>query len=110
MSFVTDVGDSIGSIFSSFGNDKVGEDINNILAIAGGAGQVGIGKLASGDIIGGVKDLAKGISEVVGGIVRMNDATKEREIERLQKTNRCFRRIISDVGQCNRESVLERCV
>ncbi len=87
MSFATDVGNSVGSIFSSFGNDKVGEDINNILAIAGGAGQaaVGVGKLASGDIIGGVKDLAKGISDVVGGIVRMNDAVKEREIQKLQK-------------------------
>lgn len=87
MSFATDVGNSIGSIFSSFGNDEVGESINNILAIAEGAGQaaVGVGKLASGDIIGGIKDLAAGFAEVVGGIVRMNDAVKEREIQKLQK-------------------------
>lgn len=86
ISYLSDVGSSVGSIFSSFGNDRVGEDINNIIGIVGGVGQagVGIGKLASGDIIGGVKDLAKGISEAVGGIVRMNDAVKEREIERLQ--------------------------
>ena len=86
MSFATDIGNSIGSIFSSFGNDEAGESINNILAIAGGAGQaaVGVGKLASGDIIGGIKDLASGFAEVVGGIVRMNDAVKEREIQKLQ--------------------------
>lgn len=86
ISYLSDVGSSVGSIFSSFGNDRVGEDINNIIGIVGGVGQagVGIGKLASGDIIGGVKDLAKGISNVVGGIVRMNDAVKEREIQKLQ--------------------------
>jgi len=85
--YLNDVGDSIGSIFSSFGNDVVGESINNIIGIIGGVGQagVGIGKLASGDVIGGMKDLAKGISDVVGGIVRMNDAVKERRIQQLQK-------------------------
>lgn len=86
ISYLSDVGGSIGSMFSSFGNDSVGEKINNIIGIVGGVGQagVGIGKLASGDIIGGVKDLAKGISQVVSGIVNMNDKAKERNIEDLQ--------------------------
>lgn len=87
MSFLNDVGGAVGDIFSAFGNDKAGEDINNILGLVGGVGQagVGIGKLASGDIIGGVKDLAQGIANVVTSITKMNDAAKEREIEKLQE-------------------------
>lgn len=87
IAFLSDVGNSVGTVFSAFGNNRVGEDINSIIGIVGGVGEagVGIGKMASGDVIGGVKDLAKGIASVVGGIVRMNDASKERAIQKMQE-------------------------
>lgn len=87
MAYLDEVGGAVGDVFSAFGNDKVGEDINNILGLVGGVGQagVGIGKLASGDIIGGMKDLAQGVANVVTSITKMNDAAKEREIEKLQE-------------------------
>jgi len=95
-SVASEIQNTIGQ-FNDFGNiavdlignlagDEAGDIANDILGIAVGAGQAGVGvaKLFSGDIIGGAKDLAKGISEVVSGIVNMNDKAKERNIEDLQ--------------------------
>lgn len=81
------VGSAVGDIFSSFGNDEVGETVDSILGIASGAGQaaIGVGKIASGDIIGGMKDLAKGVANVVTNIAKMHDAEKERKIQEAQR-------------------------
>lgn len=73
-------------LIGSLAGDEAGDIANDILGIAAAAGQAGVGvaKLFSGDIIGGAKDLAKGIGEVVKGIVNMNDKAKERNIQELQ--------------------------
>ena len=74
--------DSI-SIFS----DSAGEMAGDLLDIASGAGEAGMGvaQLMSGDIINGAKNLAKGIVSVVGGIAKMQDKSKERHIAKLQE-------------------------
>lgn len=81
------VGSAVGDIFSSFGNDAVGETVDSVLGIASGAGQaaIGVGKIASGDIIGGMKDLAQGVANVVTNITKMHDAEKERKIQEAQR-------------------------
>lgn len=86
MGHFADFGNIAVDLISSFGGDEAGDIANDVLGIAMGAGQAGVGvaKLFSGDIIGGAKDLAKGISEVVSGIINMNDKAKERNIEEIQ--------------------------
>lgn len=81
-----DFGNIAVDLIGNLAGDEAGDIANDILGIAVGAGQAGVGvaKLFSGDIIGGAKDLAKGISQVVSGIVNMNDKAKERNIEDLQ--------------------------
>lgn len=81
-----DVGGNISTLFSAFGNDQAAEMASNIMDLVGGTAQAGVGvaKLASGDIIGGIKDLASGITNVVTSIIRMGDAKREKEIQRLQ--------------------------
>lgn len=81
-----DFGNIAVDLIGNLAGDEAGDIANDILGIAVGAGQAGVGvaKLFSGDIIGGAKDLAKGISEVVSGIVNMNDKAKERNIEQIQ--------------------------
>ena len=82
------VGDSLSSIFSAFGNDAAAQTTQHITNIATGAlsaGQ-GVAKLASGDIVGGVVDLAKGIGSVVSGIIGLGDSKHQKRIEQLQKT------------------------
>ena len=79
-------GDIAVDLISNTFGDKASDIANDILGIAVGAGQAGVGvaKLMGGDIIGGAKDLAKGIGEVVKGIVNMNDKAKEKNIQEIQ--------------------------
>lgn len=82
------VGDSLSSVFASFGNDAAADAVNSITQIGGGAltaGQ-GVAKLASGDIVGGISDLAKGLADVITGIVGVSDAEKQKKIDELQKS------------------------
>lgn len=81
-----DLGNNVATLFSAFGNDETADMVSNITDLVGGVGQAGVGvaKLASGDIIGGIKDLAAGITNVVTSLVRIGDAKREKEIQRLQ--------------------------
>ena len=80
------VGNNISSIFSAFGKDDGSDLAGNITQLVGGVGEAGMGiaQLYSGDIIGGIKSLASGITNVVTSITRMNDAVKEKKIQQLQ--------------------------
>lgn len=80
------VGNNISSIFSAFGKDDGADLAGNITQLVGGVGEAGMGiaQLYSGDIIGGIKSLASGITNVVTSITRMNDAVKEKKIQQLQ--------------------------
>lgn len=91
---------NIGVDLISVFDDETADVANDLLSIAGGAVDAGVGiaQLASGDIIGGIKSLAKGIGEVVSGIVRMNDKAKERQIEKLQKQVEALDRAYSALG------------
>jgi tape measure domain-containing protein len=84
---VQSVGSSISGVADSFGEDKLSQDINNITDLMGATAQAGTGvaKIISGDIVGGVKDLATGLANAVQIFNRMHDQKKERQIQQLQK-------------------------
>jgi len=89
---ISDVANSVagdlGTVMDSFGaSSESKESLNNIMNLATGTAQAGVGvaKLASGDIVGGVKDLASGIVKVVGSLNAMHDAKYEKQIKALQK-------------------------
>ena len=82
--------EELGNIAISFigiFNDEAAEAANNILDIASGAAEAGAGvsRIFSGDIIGGTKNLARGITSVTDSIVGMFDSSKEKRIKRLQE-------------------------
>ena len=80
------VGNSLASILGDTGNDAAAQRLKAITDIATGAVSAGkgIARLASGDIVGGVTDLARGIADVVRGISGMSDARRQQAIERIQ--------------------------
>ena len=70
---VQSVGSSISGVADSFGEDQLSQDINNITDLMGATAQAGTGvaKIISGDIVGGVKDLATGLANAVQIFNRM---------------------------------------
>ncbi|HBG40090.1 MAG TPA: phage tail tape measure protein [Porphyromonadaceae bacterium] len=84
---VQSVGSSMSGIADSFGGDKLSQDINNITDLMGATAQAGTGvaKIISGDIVGGVKDLATGLANAVQIFNKMHDQKKEKQIQQLQK-------------------------
>lgn len=81
------VGDSVGQIFSAFGNDEAAGIANDIAGIVGGVGQVGqgIAKIMSGDIVGGIMDGVKGIANTITSIFSLSDRGNEKTIQALQR-------------------------
>jgi len=84
---VQSVGDGLGGVADSFGEDQLSQDITNITDLMGATAQAGTGvaKIISGDIVGGVKDLATGLANAVQIFNRMHDQKKEKQIIQLQK-------------------------
>lgn len=84
---VQGVGSAVSGVADSFGEDKLAQDITNITDLMGATAQAGTGvaKIISGDIIGGVKDLATGLANAVQIFNKMHDQKKEKQIQQLQK-------------------------
>lgn len=83
---VGSVGNSLSSIASSFGNEDLAGTIGSVTDALAGAGEtaMGVGKIMSGDILGGVTSVVSGISSVIGVFNAMHDARKEKQIKKLQ--------------------------
>ena len=82
------VAGDLGGVMDSFGaSSESKESLNNIMGLATGTAQAGVGvaKLASGDIVGGIKDLASGIAKAVISLNAMHDAKYEKQIKEYQK-------------------------
>lgn len=85
---VSDIGKSISSIFESFGADEdTTGTLDDIMGIVGGLGDAasGVGRIMSGDIIGGVAQGIKGIAGVISSITSLSDRKHEKQIRRLQE-------------------------
>lgn len=82
------VAGDLGGVMDSFGaSNESKESLNNIMNLATGAAQAGTGvaKLAAGDIVGGIKDLASGIAKTIMSLNAMHDAKYEKQIKEYQK-------------------------
>ena len=79
---------TLSGVFSSFGMQGAdAQMMDGIMSLVGGTAQAGMGvaKLASGDIVGGIKDTVAGLGQIIQGINGVNDAAHQKNIEVLQK-------------------------
>lgn len=78
-----------GDLENVFGTMSAGtkDTIDSISEIAGGLGQTasGVGRIMSGDIIGGGLQAIGGLAKTIGSIFAIGDKKKEREIQRQIK-------------------------
>jgi len=84
---VGSVGDSLSTLADSYGNEDLSNTISNVTGALAGAGQAagGVGKIMSGDVIGGLMDVTKGVTSVITSFNKMHDAKYEKQIKSLQK-------------------------
>ena len=69
------------------GDDKLAEDIGLATEAIGGIGSAaaGVGRIMSGDVVGGIQGVVSGLSSVVTVWGKIKDRRKEKEIQRLQE-------------------------
>ena len=80
-------GASIQGVFESFGMDEVAEGIGTateMLGQLGGAAE-SVGKLMSGDILGGVTGMVGAVSGIIGLFNKLHDKKYEKRIKALQE-------------------------
>lgn len=80
-------GASIQSVFESFGMDEVAEGIGTATELMGqlGGAAESVGKLMSGDILGGVTGMVSAVSSIIGIFNGLHDKKYEKRIQNLQK-------------------------
>lgn len=83
---LTSVGSSFSSLASSFGADGLADTISSVTDVLGGAGQaaMGVGKIMSGDLLGGITGVIGGITSVIGAFNKMHDKKNEKRIQAMQ--------------------------
>lgn len=83
----TECASSLQSMFDALGMDGVAEGLGTAIELMGQLGNAAasVGKIMSGDIIGGVTGIISSISSVVGIFAKLHDAKYEKKIEQLQK-------------------------
>ena len=84
---VGSVGDSLSTLADSFGNDDLSSTVSNVTGVLSGAGQTagGVAKIMSGDLVGGLMDVTKGVTSVITSFNKMHDAKYEKQIKKLQE-------------------------
>lgn len=84
---LTSVGSSFSSLASSFGNDDLAGTISGVTDVLGGAGQtaMGVGKIMSGDLLGGITSVVGGITNVIGAFRKLHDQKNEKRIQAMQE-------------------------
>lgn len=80
-------GASIQGVFESFGMDKVAEGIGTATELMGqlGGAAESVGKLMSGDILGGVTGMVGAVSGIIGLFNKLHDKKYEKRINGLQE-------------------------
>ena len=80
-------GASIQGVFESFGMDEVAEGIGTATELMGqlGGAAESVGKLMSGDILGGVTGMVSAVSSIIGIFNGLHDKKYEKRIQNLQK-------------------------
>lgn len=80
-------GASIQGVFESFGMDEVAEGIGTATELMGqlGGAAESVGKLMSGDILGGVTGMVGAVSGIIGLFNKLHDKKYEKRIKALQE-------------------------
>lgn len=83
----TECGNSLASMFDALGMGDAAEGLGTAIELMGQLGNAaqGVGKLMSGDIIGGITGIASSVSSVVGIFANLHDSKYEKKIQNLQK-------------------------
>lgn len=82
------IGSTIAGVADSFGADgKTSAIIEGVTGALSGAGKAagGVGKIMSGDLVGGITDVISGIGDFIMSLNGMSDAMHEENIKELQE-------------------------
>ena len=85
-SAATECGSSLASMFESFGEDGLAEGLGTATELLGQLGNTAasVGKLMSGDILGGITGIVSSVTSVIGIFNKLHDKKYEKRIEQLQ--------------------------
>ena len=85
-SAATECGSSLASMFESFGADGLAEGLGAATELLGQLGNTAasVGKLMSGDILGGITGIVSSVTSVIGIFNKLHDKKYEKRIEQLQ--------------------------
>lgn len=83
----TECGNSLASMFDALGNEDLASGLGTAMDLMGELGNAAasVGKIMSGDIIGGVTGLVSSITSVISIFAKVHDAKYEKKIQNLQK-------------------------
>ena len=82
----TECGNSLASMFESFGADGIAEGLGTATELLGQLGNTAasVGKLMSDDILGGITGIVSSVTSVIGIFNKLHDKKYEERIEQLQ--------------------------
>lgn len=86
-SVATECGNAVASMFENLGEDELASGLGTAMELMGQLGNAAasVGKMMSGDILGGVSGMVSAVTSVVGIFAKMHDAKYEKRIQNLQK-------------------------
>lgn len=86
-SITTDCASSLQGMFDALGMDGAAEGLGTAIELMGQLGNAAasVGKIMSGDIIGGVTGIISSVTAVVGIFAKLHDAKYEKKIQNLQR-------------------------
>lgn len=86
MDVISQFANDLGTIFGA--DEDTMEIINNAMGVVSGASSAGIGiaKIAKGDVIGGISQLASGLADIFSSIRGISETSLNETIEREQKS------------------------
>lgn len=86
-SVATECGTSIADMFDALGNDSMAEGLGTAVELMGQLGNAGasVGRIMSGDVVGGITGLVSSVASVVGIFAQLHDKKYEKRIQTLQK-------------------------
>lgn len=83
----TTCGNAIASMFSDLGQDDLENGLGTAMELFGQLGNAAasVGKMMSGDILGGVTGMVSAVTSIVGIFAKLHDSKYEKKIQNLQK-------------------------
>lgn len=86
-SVATECGNAVASMFENLGEDELASGLGTAMELMGQLGNTAasVGKMMSGDILGGVSGMVSAVTSVVGIFAKIHDAKYEKRIQNLQK-------------------------